>query len=211
MALLCAFCYGLYGTGGLYGAAGLYGNDGSYGNGGSYGAVGLYGTDGWRELVKSGGGFLLKEAMAMLAVYLFFTVVTAAAVTDWRTRKIPNKYCVAVFILAVFGSVTMPLISVGERGLGCLVISVPMLLTAVVLPGAFGGGDVKLMFVSGLFLGWRLTVLSFIFTVLAAGAYALVLLIKGNRRDTKFALGPFLGIGMASAMLAGEGVLRVLF
>lgn len=40
-----------------------------------------------------------------------------------------------------------------DRLIGALIVSVPMLLLALAIPGAFGGGDIKLMAVSEHFLG----------------------------------------------------------
>ena len=66
------------------------------------------------------------------------------------------------------------------------------------LPGAFGGGDIKLMAVGGLFLGWRVAVTSAVISIFLGGAYSLYLLIiKHADRKTYFAFGPFLCVGMA--------------
>ena len=72
-------------------------------------------------------------------------------------------------------------------------------------PGGFGGGDIKLMFGAGFFLGAKLTVVAaFIGILLGGGFGALLLAAKKADRKTRFAFGPFLCIGIAAAMFFGE-------
>ena len=92
-----------------------------------------------------------------------------------------------------------------SRLLGCVIVSLPMLLLALVVPGGFGGGDIKLMFGAGFFLGARLTVVAAFLGILLGGGFgALLLAAKKADRKTRFAFGPFLCIGIAAAMFFGE-------
>lgn len=68
-----------------------------------------------------------------------------------------------------------------------------------------GGGDIKLMFGAGFFLGARLTVVAAFLGILLGGGFgALLLAAKKADRKTRFAFGPFLCIGIAAAMFFGE-------
>ena len=58
-------------------------------------------------------------------------------------------------VISVF---TMPEIGILSRVIGAFCVSVPLLLICMFIDGAFGGGDIKLMFVVGIVLGWKLTV-----------------------------------------------------
>lgn len=76
---------------------------------------------------------------------------------------------------------------------------------SLLIPGAFGGGDIKLMAAAGLFLGWKSTVISAVLAVFAAGAYGLYIrMIKKAGRGQCFPFGPFLCAGMAAAVLWGK-------
>lgn len=78
---------------------------------------------------------------------------------------------------------------------------------AFVVPGGFGGGDIKLMFGAGFFLGAKLTVVAaFIGILLGGGFGALLLAQKKANRKSQFAFGPFLCIGIAIAMFFGETI-----
>jgi leader peptidase (prepilin peptidase)/N-methyltransferase len=86
--------------------------------------------------------------------------------------------------------------------LGMLVISIPMLFMSVIRPGAFGGGDIKLMAVGGLYLGRDKIVLAAILAVAAAAVDCMFLLLcKKGSRKTSFPLGPFLCGGMICSLL----------
>ena len=86
-----------------------------------------------------------------------------------------------------------------------MIVSLPMLLLALVVPGGFGGGDIKLMAGAGFFLGARLTVVAAFLGILLGGGFgALLLAAKKADRKTRFAFEPFLCIGIAAAMFFGE-------
>ena len=75
-------------------------------------------------------------------------------------------------------------------------MSVPMVGIALVRPGSFGGGDVKLAFASGAFLGWRGVLEGTVYGIVLASIYCLWLIfIKKENRDVQFALGPYLSAG----------------
>ena len=80
--------------------------------------------------------------------------------------------------------------------IGALCVSVPMFLLCLVIDGAFGGGDIKLMAAAGLFLGWQNTLLAMFFGIVFGGIYGIYLLAakKAGKKD-HFAFGPFLCVG----------------
>lgn len=69
-----------------------------------------------------------------------------------------------------------------------------------------GGGDIKLMAAAGFLLGWRLNLAAFFTGLFSGGVYGSFLLLsgKGGRKDS-MAFGPFLCLGIALAILLGEG------
>jgi len=76
----------------------------------------------------------------------------------------------------------------------------------------FGYGDVKLMAVVGLFLGWQLTLFSFFFAFVGGGAFATYLLATNRaKRGEYIAFGPFLCIGALISLWFGGAFLNLLF
>lgn len=137
----------------------------------------------------------------------FLGILIIVCCQDIRRMEIKDSCHIAIAVLAVIGVFIEPEMDLTSRLLGALCISVPMLALAVVIPGAFGGGDIKLMAAAGLFLGWKSAAVSAAAAIFAAGGYALFLLLK-KRADKKqcFPLGPFLSAGLAVGALWGESL-----
>jgi leader peptidase (prepilin peptidase) / N-methyltransferase len=70
---------------------------------------------------------------------------------------------------------------------------------------AMGLGDVKMMFMVGAYLGWRLTILNIFLGVLSGSIIGILLMLRQGRRDLQMLLpfGVFLGIGAIAALLVG--------
>lgn len=70
---------------------------------------------------------------------------------------------------------------------------------------AMGLGDVKMMFMVGAYLGWRLTILTIFMGVLSGSVIGIALMLKQGKKDMQMLLpfGVFLGIGTISALLVG--------
>lgn len=137
-----------------------------------------------------------------MTIAAFFALLGVIAWTDWKTMRIPNRLNAAVFVTGLCAFFTVPGPGVPERVLGMFVVSVPMLLAALLAPGGFGGGDIKLMAAGGLFLGWEGNVLAAALGIFAGGIWGLYLLLfkRADRRDV-FPFGPCLCGGMLAAFV----------
>jgi leader peptidase (prepilin peptidase) / N-methyltransferase len=73
---------------------------------------------------------------------------------------------------------------------------------------AMGLGDVKMMFMVGAYLGWRLTILTIFIGVLSGSIIGIVLMMRQAKRDMQMLLpfGVFLGIGSIVALLIGPNI-----
>ena len=137
----------------------------------------------------------------------FLSLLAMIAYNDWKTMKIPNKLIIITGGVGLASTPFFTEISLMERGIGVLCISILLLIITCIVPGSFGGGDIKLMFGAGFFLGAKLTVVAaFIGILLGGGFGALLLAQKKANRKSQFAFGPFLCIGIAIAMFFGETI-----
>ena len=97
-----------------------------------------------------------------LVYCLLFSTLLALSVIDFRTYEIPvgfNLFILALGLIHGAFHYTQWL----EFGIGFLCVSVFLLLLYYVTGGrAIGGGDVKLMAVCGLLLGWKLIIFAFL-------------------------------------------------
>lgn len=75
---------------------------------------------------------------------------------------------------------------------------------------AMGLGDVKMMFMVGAYLGWRLTILTIFLGVLTGSLVGVLLMVWQRRKDMQFLLpfGVFLGIGAIAALLVGTRIVE---
>ena len=127
-------------------------------------------------------------------IFLFLAVLTAVAFIDLDTMEIPNGLVLAAAVCGIFS------------------VSVPLLVMTLLIPGAFGGGDLKLMAACGLILGWQLSYLAAFLAIVTGGIYGIYLLAarKKDRKD-HFAFGPFLCVGMAVSVFWGQAILKWYF
>lgn len=149
--------------------------------------------------------------MKILWGICFLVLLVVISEQDWRNRKIPDKYVALVFVWSVGAVWVFPEISLAERLAGAVAVSGFLLLLVLLCPGSFGGGDIKLMAVAGLGLGFRRICAAFVLAVGMAGVYALhELLARRRGQKAVFAFGPFLCTGLAVGLLAGEEIFHVL-
>jgi len=71
---------------------------------------------------------------------------------------------------------------------------------------AMGLGDVKMMFMAGAYLGWRLTILTIFIGVLTGSVIGILLMARQGQRNMQMLLpfGVFLGLGAIAALLFGS-------
>jgi len=156
-----------------------------------------------------------------LGIFAFLLLVVS--VIDWDTQEIPDGLLIVAAltgaIWVVLGHVTTFFPSAPgfiAAGLGILAGGLPLfiidkLVLALFKKDGFGYGDVKLMAVGGLFLGWQLVLAAFFFAFVTGGMYATVLLILGRaRRGEYIAFGPFLCGGIVAALWFGQRFLAVI-
>ena len=149
-------------------------------------------------------GLLSMRGTVML---IYFGILLVVALIDWDTQIIYDRFHIFILILAIANIWLVPEHGLIDRLIGALIISVPMLLLALVIPGAFGGGDIKLMAVSGAFLGTGPVVCAMFFGLLTGGAYgAFMLKSKKLGKKDVFAFGPFLAFGLALAASYGDQI-----
>lgn len=146
--------------------------------------------------------------MEAVTIAAFLGMLAVVAYTDWRTMKIPDRFTLVLAVIGAVSVVTMPGIRLADRLIGVFSVSVPLLLITLIVPGAFGGGDIKLMGACGLLLGWKLSLVSLVLAVMTGGFYGIWLLAAGKKgRKEQFAFGPFLCLGMVVALFRGEELL----
>ena len=132
--------------------------------------------------------------MRTVIFVIYLAVLIAVAWIDWKTQTIPD---IAVIFIGILGMIAIPFfpeITLIDRVAGVFSISLPLLLIAVIVPGAFGGGDIKLMFVVGLVLHPILGLLIIFLSSFIALPVALIL--YWTHREKVIPFGPFILIAL---------------
>ena len=145
---------------------------------------------------------------ASIILFGVFMILLAVSIIDYNTSEIPNSLVIALIPFATAAIWLLPDISLLSHAIGLVTVSVPMLLLSLLIPGAFGGGDIKLMFVCGFLLGWQLTLLAFFIALMIGGSIALFLLATGRRKKGQhMVFGPALCTGVVTSLFAGSYIL----
>ena len=155
--------------------------------------------------------------------YLFFLYLIAAgtllvlSLIDLDIKEAPHGLLFIILLLGVltfvfsFFDFSLTGTVWWEHLIGAFVISLPLFLL-MIFTGGIGGGDVKAMFVLGLLLAYKLTIVAFFFGILAAALAAVVLhFVCDKGAKYPLPLVPFLSLGTVIAMLWGNAVLQALF
>ena len=152
----------------------------------------------------------IYRALGVLLLIAFFSLLFLVSAVDIRKMVIPDVLSILMLVLGIASIFIYKDVSWKEHLIGLVCISLPMLIIALVIPGAFGGGDIKLMAGIGLFLGWKLVLVAMFFAILTGGIWAIVLL-AGKKADRKghFAFGPFLCFGAALSAFCGYELLTL--
>lgn len=133
---------------------------------------------------------------------VYLMILCRIAYADWKYQIIEPWTHIGILTLACMEMLFRVGVSVQERCLGAVVIAVPMLVLTVLLKGGFGGGDIKLMAVSGFLNGVKIITYAGMLGIILSGIYVSMMLAAGKMgRKDSFALGTFLVMGIIGMKL----------
>lgn len=153
-------------------------------------------------------GYWHEINLCVVTVFSLLTLLLIIAQIDQQTMEIPNGLVIACIVPAAMAVFAFPDVTLTERLIGFFSVSLPLFAITLAVPGAFGGGDIKLMAVIGFFLGWKMSLTAFMLAVFSGGIYGIGLLLsKKKGAKEHFAFGPFLCAGTALTLFVGEWLL----
>ncbi len=165
---------------------------------------------------------------------LICSALIVITVVDWRTFEIPIGANIFIFVIGIIKLISTVFvdsryyriycqhegINAGfwqtlnangkwlEYVIGFFAVSVVLWLIYVISKGrAIGGGDVKLMAVAGLFLGWKLVVVALIVGCFY-GSVIHIIRMKVSGQGKQLAMGPYLSAGIVTAMWVGKYIVE---
>jgi leader peptidase (prepilin peptidase)/N-methyltransferase len=155
--------------------------------------------------------------LTALAYAAFFWVLVVLTVIDLEHQLLPNRIVYPSFV-AGWALLTLAALVDGEASdltgaaLGALVFGGFLFVIAFIVPRGMGGGDAKLAFVLGTFLGFHgglgLTLLGMFLSFLIGGVTGgIVAVVTKGGRKMKVPFGPFLAAGTVVAIFLGAPLL----
>lgn len=134
---------------------------------------------------------------------LLSSALLALSVIDLRTYEIPVGFQYFILVLGV-ARVATDYKNWLFYVIGFFAVSVFLYLIVLISKGAaMGGGDVKLMAVCGLLIGWKLILLSLAVGCIL-GSVIHLLRMKFSGQDHVLAMGPYLSLGVMISVLWGN-------
>ncbi len=136
---------------------------------------------------------------------LFLLLISAAAYTDIRERRVPNMICILTVLPVIFRALCggtsgrIPVLTdIFAGGIAAFLI----MIIPYAVNRSLGAGDVKLMSVCGLYLGLRgsITVIFAAFTLCAVSA--LVIMAVKRRKISSLPFAPFIFAGTVYFLLS---------
>jgi len=146
---------------------------------------------------------------------LLMSLLIVVAFMDWDTMEISEAVLAIIFLLAVPLAIFTDDVPLKHRIIGALIVSVPFFIIGEVsrpiIRKKFGEdfraielGDTLLMLAAGAVLGTQAIIVSTFIGIFAAAIGGAV--IKAVTKDSKFAFGPYLAIGIAVGSLWGDKI-----
>ena len=134
----------------------------------------------------------------------FAAMLIAVAGIDLEHRIIPNKILVPAAVWGIAGAALLRTGDLPELLIAGAAAFVVLLLAALAYPAGMGMGDVKLVGVMGLFLGYAVAPAMFI-AFIAGSLVGVGMLMRHGSKARKMGVpfGPFLALGGLIALLVG--------
>lgn len=143
--------------------------------------------------------------MKPVIVALFCSALIVVAFMDWDTQEINLGVLAFIGLLSIPAAILFKDVSLIERGIGALIVSVPFTLIVLISKEkAMGWGDAVLMAAGGLFLGWKAAAVAGLVGIVVGAVAGAI--IKYATKSSKFAFGPWLAIGLAVSVFYGNQI-----
>jgi len=153
----------------------------------------------------------IKFGLNLKAVsYLFLAcILIAISFIDIKHKIIPNKLIVTGLIGGLIFRILMYNYGYIDYLLGLALGGGILLIISLISGGEMGGGDIKLMALIGLFVGWKLTLLTLFLSVLFGALGGMILIavkIKGRKDYMPFA--PYIAFSYFISIMYGYEILN---
>jgi leader peptidase (prepilin peptidase)/N-methyltransferase len=149
----------------------------------------------------------LKFGLSLdLIIYLgLISILIVCSFIDLKYKIIPNKITYPGIIIGLVLSLFFNHITIKSSLMGLVIPAGLLLLLAIIFKGGMGLGDVKLVGMIGVFIGYGYTLAGIFLGALVGSIVFLPLLIAGKvSRKTRIPFGPLISLGAVIMILFGS-------
>lgn len=171
---------------------------------------------------------IIETATAVVFLFLYFrfgfsgafitnvilcSLLIVISVIDMDCQIIPNELIVPGTIIGIILSLTGVSVHWTDALFGLLIGGGTYFFIAnisqwVLKKEGMGGGDIKLMAMIGLMVGWKLTILSILLSIYLGGLIGGILLVlKIKKRDDTIPFGPIIALGTFISIVFGKDLI----
>lgn len=145
--------------------------------------------------------------LVLIPYFILLSILIVISFIDLDYYIIPNKVILFALIIFMVLNVFLKYIEWKDAFLGAFIGGAFLLFIAVVT-GGMGMGDVKLMTVIGLYLGWKNIIISLFLSFIIGGVFGTGLLIfKVKGRKDAIPFGPWIALATYITMVTGSGIM----
>lgn len=144
-----------------------------------------------------------------LSYVILASILIITSFIDFDIQIIPNTLVAIGTVVGIIVSFLGWTVSLTDAVLGLLVgggflFIIGLMSLLIFHKEGMGGGDIKLMGMIGLFLGWKMTFLALLFAIYIGGIISAFLLFLNKKKLGQFIpFGPFIGLGTLAALMWG--------
>ncbi|PWW19649.1 type 4 prepilin peptidase 1 [Cytobacillus oceanisediminis] len=144
----------------------------------------------------------------LIVALTFISLLVIIFVSDIVYMIIPDKVLLFFLPILMLERIVVPLSPWWDSTLGAFAGFLLLFAIAVISKGGMGGGDIKLYFLIGIVLGFKLTMLSFFLATLAGAVYGFGGMLLGKyKKRQPVPFGPFIAAGAILAYFYGEEII----
>ena len=141
--------------------------------------------------------------------FIIFTILIASLIVvsfiDIKYQIIPNEITFSFIPLGIILSFIFNHITFLNSFLGLIIPAGLLLLIAFIYKKGMGIGDVKLIGVIGVFIGWKYALISIFIGALIGSVYGVYMILTNKmNRETRIPFGPFISTGAVIMILYGD-------
>ncbi|MDP9233997.1 MAG: A24 family peptidase [Actinomycetota bacterium] len=147
----------------------------------------------------------------------FFWVLIVLSAIDLEHKLLPDRVVFPALAAGAAGLTVAALVggypdALVHAAIGAAIFGGFLFVVAFINPAGMGGGDVKLSFLLGMFLGyldsWGIVMVGMFLSFVLGGVIGLVaMVVTGGGRKMQLPFGPFLALGTTIAVFLGHSVL----